>query len=600
MKKSSTLDLRKNLSNADFLFVVIVTVLVSFFTISLIVDNFSEELNLSPFAIGGGSATRVLTPQVGVGEVPNEPPTRPVNVQASEGNSLIAVTWEDPLQGIVEGFKIYRTDTNVFTNEILVKTVDNSLIHRWIDTSLNPSDAKYYWVSAYNSAGESSVSQFDRGTVSLTIGKRWEYQSDRDLYNSFSLGGNGLEIFTFEREIFLDSHAKLFDAAGNVNNPNPLQDYLIPSYFGGTVYRTTASKDNNFYALAYRRVPNFGSQSGTAVVRVYNSNSQNLLFEYSFPGTYTPLGASIPAAWINDVGTVMVAYLHDPTVGGTRVVRFDLTSGNPGNPVSEVVIPTSSLYEAAHGNNPGVRFSEDGTVGAILSRSGSVHHLRIFNVMTGATIYYSGSIYAHVFQQDAFDMTADGSKLAVGFNYGFQATETKVDIYELNGQSYSKTTMLTLPDSFSEIIAMPRAVALSDDGKTLVAGYNFKGTLAFPDPDALFGVVAYDLVTNQQTMNFEVVGGGDLKNYVEMIRLNEDGTQFAISTWGDIEDYSEEIFIFSTVQDDPVASFSVGHSVYDLELSSDGTKIIAGVRDSVSHVETGGSVSGSVQVFDIV
>ena len=72
MKKSGR-SLEKKLTVSEIIFVVVVTVLVSFITLEIIFQNFSEELGLSPFVLGGGTATRVTVPQSGIGGVPSSP-----------------------------------------------------------------------------------------------------------------------------------------------------------------------------------------------------------------------------------------------------------------------------------------------------------------------------------------------------------------------------------------------------------------------------------------------------------------------------------------------------------------------------------------------
>jgi len=70
MRKHGEKNLEKKLSISEIIFVVVVTVLFSFVTLEILYSNFGEEFGLSPWSIGGGTATRVLTPQAGVSGVP--------------------------------------------------------------------------------------------------------------------------------------------------------------------------------------------------------------------------------------------------------------------------------------------------------------------------------------------------------------------------------------------------------------------------------------------------------------------------------------------------------------------------------------------------
>ena len=78
-------NLNRKLTRSEVIFIFILASFVSFITIGLLLDNLLASSNLSPFSLGGGTATRVTSGQGGMARVPTTPPGIPGNVAASLG-----------------------------------------------------------------------------------------------------------------------------------------------------------------------------------------------------------------------------------------------------------------------------------------------------------------------------------------------------------------------------------------------------------------------------------------------------------------------------------------------------------------------------------
>ena len=76
-KKANGKNLLRKLTHQEIVFIIVVSMLFSFLTIWFISANLDEEFGLSPFVLGGGTATRVTTPQAGISRVPIGGPSSP-------------------------------------------------------------------------------------------------------------------------------------------------------------------------------------------------------------------------------------------------------------------------------------------------------------------------------------------------------------------------------------------------------------------------------------------------------------------------------------------------------------------------------------------
>jgi len=81
------------------------------------------------------------------------PPSAPQNLVATGKSDGIHLSWAPPSTGAVEGYKIYR-GTNSGGEEYLATTANTT----YIDTTASPHTIYYYYVVAYNSAGDSDPS----------------------------------------------------------------------------------------------------------------------------------------------------------------------------------------------------------------------------------------------------------------------------------------------------------------------------------------------------------------------------------------------------------------------------------------------------------
>jgi len=104
--------------------------------------------------------------QAGAGD----PPSPPTNVSASDGTytDKVRVTWT--ASSGATGYKVFRNTSN---NSLSAQQVGTSAALSYDDTTAVAGTTYWYWVKAYNNAGDSEFSNGDSGYVAY----RWQSES---------------------------------------------------------------------------------------------------------------------------------------------------------------------------------------------------------------------------------------------------------------------------------------------------------------------------------------------------------------------------------------------------------------------------------------
>ena len=124
-----------------------------------ILDRFASTQNQRFRELSDAIARRILE-LLGGGTVPNDPPGAPSNFTASTDQEFRVVLDWDPVAGI-SGYNVYRAPlgSTAFTLLSQASTSD------YVDSGLPAQTSYRYYVTAYNSAGESGPSSTEIGTT---------------------------------------------------------------------------------------------------------------------------------------------------------------------------------------------------------------------------------------------------------------------------------------------------------------------------------------------------------------------------------------------------------------------------------------------------
>jgi len=592
MKMGHDKDLRQRLSKREFWSILLITVLFS----TIIIGNLPKGLGLSPLS---WTATRVTNTQSEIETVPTIPPTRPVNVDATDDNSLVIVTWDKPLGGGEVGcYNIYRTDQNTFVNEILLETITLPEKRRYIDISLQSNDAKYYWISACNIAGESPVSQFNRGVVSNTVKKRWWYPGTISPHALFPFGvafGNNENFvmsnngqYSYSPGFPYSNSRFSFWNANAAEVQAPFNDMI--THTSGSAYSFVKEFDSADNADVSAHIMGISNDPNSLRIQKFTSSSSAPDFEYFFPIQSSDHGKVGVA--VSDDGRYIVSFGYDSSTFNTYLATLDTTLPNPeNNPVFSNNIffgsPSSPLTGFLVRN---YELSNSGSLFAIGQFGNRVY---FFNPLTGEQKGYllSGLPFD-------ISMSDDESIIAVSvnaFNNQVKVLENPIFSGGFMQPSYSLDISTIIP-IFQNGFAIGDAVEVSSSGDKIAVGYRYFGE----DLASRFGVIVWDISQSSKPIIFqdEIVSLAGNSNYPVSLRFSNNENRLALGMIGDNEfDDTEHIFVFDLISDSLAASFfEEGLELSELDFSSDGSKIAAAYKEYIGSTS---GWSGEMATYDI-
>jgi len=553
---STAIDVRRSISHAHFFFVVVVSVLASFFTISLIVDNFSDELNLSPFALGGGGAVQVGG-QGSIGRAPTTVPHVPQNVDATDGTEQILVSWN--AAPLADTYKIYRSnDPIVDLTDDLVGIVSSTKLW-WKDPEAFVSDVFYYGVVAENAAGQSGMSIPNRGSVSATRGLRWSYPAPGNSWISdiVTFGNNGGNVFT---EYGVYDNKRVLFSANDVSPPTPLwTDTIFEFNFNRKV---DSASHADVYVAMHQEYQMQGSQVREAILRTFTSSSSSGPdWTYTFP--IDIWGHSWSDVRVSDDGTKIVAAVLD---GNPRVWIFNLSSSIPQNDFLVNSINGWLTFD----------ISGDGSI-AVFSKSAGIVKIAVVDLATG---------------QEIDEITIFGSPnyggVAVSENgdYILYGTKEKVLVYSRVGNNYVLEG--TYPLATNEYAI---GGSISANGDVFGVGIGFLGDSSYAR------IKKVDRVSLSTLVDWSPQSSGNYQNFARYMDFSDDGDVMAVGLWGDEAELSPEIVAFTGSGNVPSFEFQLTGSPLQIDISPDGTQLAVGSKGVHAGVAGGG---GAHLLFDLV
>ena len=184
-----------------------------------------------------------------------------------------------------------------------------------------------------------------------------------------------------------------------------------------------------------------------------------------------------------------------------------------------------------------------------------------------ARTYLSGQVY------NGHGFAGDGSYYAIGTSGGLRVFREQSD------GSYAAHFVHSVPyDAFCN------AIAISNDGSTMAAGFNVR------DGFRTAVVQAIELKTGALLMSEAVVGNGQLQNIVTELDISRDGMRIAAALSGDGSTV-DELRIYDSTRSIPLRTERLEGSALDVDLSADGTRVAVGCKDGhTSQLGSGGCI----------
>jgi len=387
-----------------------------------------------------------------------------------------------------------------------------------------------------------------------TPGTLWTHGSGGAAWiaTAVSIGDVGAQVFA---EYDLNNEAAVLLSSFDSNPPTPV--WTDNSPLGSEFRQVDSASETATHVVIDQIVLGGDITTRQAVLRKYTSNSG--VPDWTF--TFVPVINAAGKVAISRDGKTIVAAIMNSNTMGVEIAVFDASSGTP---LSYTVLPPESSNSLR-----GWDLSADGST--LYFTQGTLVH--IFDVAS-TTVVFTTNIGASF---DSHAISGDGSIFAYGnFN--------SMKVWEKSGATYTNTITKTLGGS-----VYCARIDISDDGSTVAYGWYFFATGLTDQVNAL------DLGTGVVTMSDQVIGTGSFQNLLTDISCNADGSRFAVGLWGDQGNQAEEVRIYSSTQNAPIQTLNLAGSVFDIDLSADGQRVVAGSKSV--HANTFGN-GGQIDLVD--
>jgi WD40 repeat protein len=369
--------------------------------------------------------------------------------------------------------------------------------------------------------------------------------------NAASIGDRGTQVLV---EYDLNNEATELFSVFDANPPTALWS---DGSALGTEARMVASADAVDTHVAIHQVVVGGPTARQAVLRKYSSGSATPDWSY----TFTPVIDDAAKVGISRDGQTIVAALMNDSTFDVEIAVFGPGSGTP---LSYTAVPVG-----ANNYLRGFDLSADGST--LYFSAGAIAH--VFDVASTSVVFTTG-IGASF---DSHAISGDGSVFAFG-NFNL------LSVWQRSSGGYVKAFEATRPGS-----VYCARVDISDDGSTIGAGWYFYS------PGLTVVLETRDVATQSLLMADTVTGTGGYQNVVADVSCSADGARVAFGLWGDQGGLAEEVRLYDRDDPEPVVTFDTPGSVFDIDLSADGQRVVAASK--AVHANSLGS-GGRIDLVD--
>jgi hypothetical protein len=431
-----------------------------------------------------------------------------------------------------------------------VKTSRNVALH-------NVVTAQGATIEPYAGSGALATGAVTSGSQNLTTPAQTWQLNDNGLAwigTAVALGNRSSEVFT---EVDLNNERAMLLSCYDSNPPTPVWSDLTAQ---GTEFRSVASATVTDTKVAIHQVVLGGNpQTRQAVLSRYGSASSVPQWTY----TFAPIINAASNVGISRDGTKIVASIYNNNLNQVEIAVFGPSSNIP---VSYTIVPV-----AANDYVRGWDLSSDGST-LYFSAGVTVH---IFDVASTTDIFQTviGASF------DSHAISGNGSVFAYG-NFGFMS------VWEKSGGTYINTHTQVIPGGSNYVAE----IDISDDSSTIAYGVTFYSNYLQTTVEAL------DVATKQLTMSHTATGSGTAQNIISDVSISADGSRFAVGRWGDAAGLINEVDVYLRNSNTPLFSLNLPGSVFDLDMSADGQKVVAGSK--AVHANTFGN-GGKINLIDL-
>lgn len=402
---------------------------------------------------------------------------------------------------------------------------------------------------------EFAGAQLASGTQTATAaGSLWSHASGGLgwIGSAVSIGNRASQVFA---EYDLNNEAAELFSVYDANPPTAIWSDGTPL---GTEFRGVASADATDTHVAIDQVVLGGDiTTRQAVLRKYGSTSGTPDWTY----TFTPIINAAAKVGISRDGQTIVAAVMNNNTFEVEVSVFDPDSGTPSS--------SGSVATGVNNYMRGFDLSADGST--LYFSAGTTAY--VYDLSTH-TVAFSTNIGASF---DSHAISGDGSVFAFG-NFNLMRVWEKSGGTYLNTQTVNKGGQIYCAQ-----------IDISDDGSTVAAGWYFYAS------GLSVLVEALDVPSKTTTMSEIVTGTGSFQNTIAEVSCSADGQRFAVGLWGDEGNQAAELRIYERDQNAPIATLNTPGSVFAVDLSADGQRVVGGSK--AVHANTFGN-GGRVDLLD--
>jgi hypothetical protein len=391
------------------------------------------------------------------------------------------------------------------------------------------------------------------GEALTASGTLWTHVSGGAAWigSAVSIGDIGGQVFT---EYDLNSEAAVLLSVYDSNPPTPV--WSDNTALGTEVRQVDSASTTNTHVAIHQR-PQASVPESLVTLRKYTSDSATPDWTY----TFTPMiNADGKCAISRDGQTIVAAILNSNTLS----MEIAVFSPGSGTPTSFTTLPPGASSQLR-----GWDLSTDGST--LYFTQGTTAH--IFDVVTQTVVFTTniGSSF------DSHAISGDGSVFAYG-RFG------SMHVWERSGGTYVNSITETLTGS-----NFCARIDISDDSSTVAYAWYFY------DQGLTVQVNALDVVSGTVTMTDTVTGTGAFQNAVGGVSCSADGSRFAVGLWGDEGNSAEEVRVYSSSQNAALITSNLPGSVFSIDLSADGQRVVAGSK--AVHANTFGN-GGQIDLVD--
>jgi hypothetical protein len=349
--------------------------------------------------------------------------------------------------------------------------------------------------------------------------------------NAVSIGNFGSEVFA---EYELNNEAAQLFSCYDTNPPAAIWTDNSPL---GSNDHHVASAESTITKIALHT-----TGSGSIVLNKYTTHSSTPDWTYTFPFTTTGGGTNCA---ISRDGQTIVAVASNP--GGTADIAVFSPSSNVPSSYTPIAIGAGNAVR-------GFDLSADGST--LYFSSAATPTAYVFDIATHAVVFFT-SIGASF---DSHAISGDGSVFAFG---NFNA----MTVYHKVGGAY--VYAFTRPLGGATYCAQ---IDISDDGSTIAYGWYFYS------PGLVDQVEAIDVPSQTVIMTDVITGAGGYQNLLSAVSISADGRRFAVGLWGDQNGQAAEMRLYARNQNAPLGTVNLPGSVFGIQISADGQRMVAGSK----------------------